>query len=58
MASKGQKIQKNSTELKEKILKEETLYNNNIASLEHYIQLVEEWIRFYNSTRIKNRDLK
>jgi transposase InsO family protein len=40
------------------ILKKETLYNNNIASLEHYIQLVEEWIAFYNSTRLKNRNLK
>ena len=39
------------------ILKKETLYNNNIASLEHYIQLVEEWIAFYNSARLKNRNL-
>ena len=40
------------------ILKKETLYNNNITSLEHYIKLIEEWIIFYNSTRMKNRNLK
>jgi len=39
------------------ILKKETLYNNNITSLEHYIQLVVGWIEFYNTTRIKNRNL-
>ena len=39
------------------ILKKETLYNN-ITSLRHYIQLVEEWITFYNSTRLKNRNLR
>ena len=38
------------------ILKKETLYNNDIISLEHYIQLVKEWIAFYNSTRLKNRN--
>ena len=65
MASKGQKFKKYSPKFKDKILKEyfdgnygyETLYNNNTTSLEHYIQLVEEWIAFYNSTRLKNRNL-
>ena len=32
-----------------------TLYNNNITSLENYIELVEEWIEFYNTTRIKGK---
>jgi hypothetical protein len=36
-------------------LKKETLYNNNITSIEHYVQIVEEWIEFYNTKRLKNR---
>lgn len=38
-------------------LKKETLYNNNITSLEEYIQLVEERIEFYNATRIKGKKI-
>ena len=37
------------------LLKKETLYNNNITSLQEYIQLVEEWILFYNTTRLKSK---
>lgn len=37
------------------ILKKETLYNNDITSLEEYIQLVQEWMMFYNSVRRRNR---
>ncbi|EOU1903035.1 IS3 family transposase [Clostridium perfringens] len=37
------------------ILKKETLYNNNIASLQKYINLFEEWILFYNIERLKLR---
>ena len=37
------------------LLKKETLYNNDITSLENYIELVEEWIEFYNTTRIKGK---
>ncbi|MGM9878033.1 MAG: hypothetical protein ACI33S_05220, partial [Bacilli bacterium] len=33
----------------------ETLYNNNITSLQEYIQLVEDWILFYNTTRLKSK---
>ena len=33
------------------------MYNNNITSLEEYIQLVEELIEFYNTTRIKGKKL-
>jgi len=36
------------------LLKKETLYNNNITSLQEYIDLVEDWIKFYNSIRLKN----
>ena len=37
------------------LLKKETLYNNNITSLQEYIQLVEEWILFYNTARLKSK---
>ena len=57
MSRKGTPIDDSPIESWHGILKKETLYNNNITSLDHYIQLVEEWIVFYNSTRIKNRDL-
>ena len=53
MSRKGTPIDDSPMESWHGILKKETLYNNNITSLEHYIQLVEEWIAFYNSTRIK-----
>ena len=57
MSRKGTPIDDSPMESWHGILKKETLYNNNITSLDHYIQLVEEWISFYNSTRIKNRNL-
>jgi len=57
MSRKGTPIDDSPMESWHGILKKETLYNNNIASLEHYVQLVEEWIAFYNSTRLKNRNL-
>ena len=57
MSRKGTPIDDSPMESWHGILKKETLYNNNITSLEHYIQLVEEWISFYNTTRIKNRNL-
>ena len=57
MSRKGTPIDDSPMESWHAILKKETLYNNNITSLEHYIQLVEEWIVFYNTKRIKNRDL-
>lgn len=58
MSRKGTPIDDSPMESWHGILKKETLYNNNITSLEHYIQLVEEWIAFYNSTRLKNRNHK
>ena len=57
MSRKGTPIDDSPMESWHGILKKETLYNNNITSLEHYIQLVEEWIIFYNTTRLKNRNL-
>lgn len=43
------------------IEKEETRgKSNNVGriSLKEYIQLVEEWIEFYNTTRIKGKKIK
>ena len=57
MSRKGTPIDDSPMESWHGIMKKETLYNNNITSLEHYIQLVKEWIVFYNTKRIKNRNL-
>ena len=32
-----------------------TLYNNNITSLQEYQKLVEDWILFYNTKRLKSK---
>ena len=37
------------------ILKKETLYNNDITNLNEYIALVEDWLEFYNTIRLKNK---
>ena len=55
MARKGIPIDDSPIERWHSLLKKETLYNNNITSLENYIELVEDWIEFYNTTRIKGK---
>ena len=55
MARKGTPIDDSPIESWHSLLKKETLYNNNITSLEEYIGLVEEWIEFYNTKRIKGK---
>ena len=55
MARKGTPIDDSPIESWHSLLKKETLYNNNITSLQEYIQLVEEWILFYNTTRLKSK---
>ena len=55
MSRKGTPIDDSPIESWHAILKKETLYNNNITSLQEYIQLVEEWILFYNTTRLKSK---
>lgn len=55
MSRKGTPIDDSPMESFHGILKKETLYNNNISTLGEYIALVENWIEFYNTTRIKNR---
>ncbi len=54
MSRKGTPIDDSPMESWHAILKKETLYNNNITSLQEYIFLVEEWILFYNTTRLKS----
>lgn len=58
MSRKGTPIDDSPMESWHGIMKKETLYNNHITSLEHYVKLVEEWIAFYNNGRIKSRDLR
>lgn len=55
MSRKGTPIDDSPMESWHGILKKETLYNNNVTSLQEYIQLVEEWILFYSTTRLKSK---
>ena len=55
MSRKGTPIDDSPIESWHSLLKKETLYNNNITSLQEYIQLVEEWILFYNTNRFKSK---
>ena len=55
MSKKGTPIDDSPMESFHSILKKETLYNNNITSLQEYRKLVEEWILFYNTTRLKSK---
>ena len=53
MSSKGSPVDNSPIESWHSLLKKEVLYSNNITSLSEYITLVEEWIEFYNTTRIR-----
>ena len=55
MSRKGMPIDDSPIESWHSILKKETLYNNNVTSLQEYIQLVEDWILFYNTYRLKSK---
>jgi len=55
MSRKGTPIDDAPMESFRSILKKETLYNNNISSLQEYQQLVEDWLLFYNTTRLKSK---
>jgi len=55
MSRKGTPIDDSPMESFHGILKKETLYNNDITNLEEYIVLVEDWIEFYNTKRLKNK---
>lgn len=56
MSRKGTLIDDSPMESFHGILKKETLYNNNITNLNEYIEIVKDWLLFYNTIRIKNRD--
>lgn len=56
MSRKGTPIDDSPMESFHSILKKETLYNNDITNLEEYIDIVKDWLLFYNTIRIKNRD--
>ena len=58
MSRKGNPLDDSPMESFHGILKKETLYNNYITNLENYIAIVEDWIEFYNTKRIKNRKRK
>ena len=55
MSRKGTPIDDSPMESWHGILKKEALHNNNITSLQEYQKLVEEWILFYNTDRIKSK---
>ncbi len=55
MSRKGTPIDDSPMESFHGILKKETLYNNCITDLKEYIALVEDWMEFYNTTRLKSR---
>ncbi len=55
MSRKGTPIDDSPMESFHSILKKETLYNNDITSLQEYIVLVKDWIEFYNTKRLKNK---
>ena len=55
MSRKGTPIDDSPMESFHAILKKETLYNNDITNLAEYIALVEDWLEFYNTKRIKNK---
>ena len=58
MSRKGTPIDDAPIESWHALLKKETLYNNNITSLQEYQKLVEDWILFYNTDRLKSKKLK
>ena len=53
MSAKGTPIDNSPIESFHANLKRETLYSNNITSIENYIELVDNWIKFYNGDRIR-----
>ena len=55
MSRKGTPIDDSPMESWHGILKKETLHNNNITSLQEYQKLVEDWIIFYNTNRLKSK---
>ena len=55
MSRKGTPIDDSPMESFHGILKKETLYNNELSSIQDYRVLVEDWILFYNTSRLKSK---
>lgn len=53
MSRRGTPLDNAPIESFHSILKKETIYNNYIPSIEKYIDTVHNWIKFYNSDRIR-----
>ena len=53
MSHKGSPVDNSPIESFHSNLKRETLRSYNITSLKEYIQLVKDWILFYNTNRIR-----
>ena len=58
MSRKGTPLDDSPMESWHGILKKETLYNNNVKSIQEYQKLVEDWILFYNTTRLKSKQTR
>ena len=55
MSPKGSPVDNSPIESWHSLLKKEVLYSNNITSLTEYITLVEDWIEFYNTSRLRSK---
>ena len=55
MSSKGSPVDNSPIESWHSLLKKEVLYSNNITSLAEYITLIEDWIEFYNTSRLRSK---
>ena len=53
MSPKGSPVDNSPIESFHSNLKRETLHSYNITSLKHYVNLVKDWILFYNTNRIR-----
>jgi len=55
MSRKGTPLDNAVIESFHSLLKKETLYNNDIKSLDEYIVFVHKWLKFYNTKRRKQK---
>ena len=55
MARRGTPLDNAVIESFHSILKKETLYNNDIKDHKEYLALIRKWLRFYNTSRLKNK---
>lgn len=56
MSRKGTPLDNAVIESFHSLLKKETLYNNDITSLDEYIDCVRKWMTFYNGSRLRSSD--